>query len=67
MGSGCILRLSLKGELSFTPVYFCCKALMFAILNSVKYSILGPAGDTARFCDSLARAAENVWEILQAA
>ncbi|KAL4814821.1 Choline/Carnitine o-acyltransferase-domain-containing protein [Aspergillus spinulosporus] len=35
--------------------------------ESVKYSILGPAGDTARFCDSLARAAEKVWEILRAA
>ncbi|KAL4759179.1 choline/carnitine O-acyltransferase [Aspergillus foveolatus] len=34
--------------------------------ESVKYSILGPAGDTARFCDSLARAAEKVWDILQA-
>ncbi|KAL4751731.1 hypothetical protein BDW72DRAFT_202796 [Aspergillus terricola var. indicus] len=35
--------------------------------ESVKYSILGPAGDTTRFCDSLTRAADRVWEILQAA
>ncbi|KAL5043624.1 hypothetical protein BDW71DRAFT_199675 [Aspergillus fruticulosus] len=35
--------------------------------ESVKFSILGPAGDTSRFCDSLVEAAEKVRVILQAA
>ncbi|KAL3473255.1 hypothetical protein BJX99DRAFT_261563 [Aspergillus californicus] len=31
----------------------------------VRFSILGPTGQTQRFCDCLVKAAERVWEILE--